>query len=470
MDKVSHAEEAVLHTQSNLTDDVDFAVHSGEQPNNVAVTSPAPMSTTSTTKIGLRSLFHLPSGAKGKDHAGGHEKPENGAPGYSKTASMLKLAGLARLKPIQRPGRHARLSKVPEKFDIETSAGKTGKTSVITVLRADRTTKTYHGAEAVYADREWFARACANKEFFWVDVSAPNTDDLAVMEDLFHVHPLTTEDVLGTFTREKVETYDLYLFVVLQAPAGTDSYNRQEQNIHICTYDTFALTFHAHAAQPIEKTLSDFCHNNSPLQADWVLYSIIDTTTDLLEPEANAIEGEVDAIDEMIFSLGQQDQADALRRIDMACKQLSSLNQRLKPKRDLLAILAGAGRDLPAHVSRETMLYLRDTLDLVRQLMGKVEASRTVINGTQASYFAQINVEMSAYQHQSSEAMGKLAVASVVFLPLTLVAGMFGQNVRVPFQGGEDGIETNTTFIVICVLNVVMAGAIVAWAKRAKLI
>jgi Mg2+ and Co2+ transporter CorA len=52
---------------------------------------------------------------------------------------------------------------------------------------------------------------------FWLDICQPDVQDMRMLEDVFGIHPLTTEDILTADTREKCEMYPNYLFMCVRA-------------------------------------------------------------------------------------------------------------------------------------------------------------------------------------------------------------------------------------------------------------
>ena len=52
----------------------------------------------------------------------------------------------------------------------------------------------------------------------WVNVERPSPNDRAWLEAEFGFHPLDFEDVFSRNQRPKLDTYDEYLFIVMQFP------------------------------------------------------------------------------------------------------------------------------------------------------------------------------------------------------------------------------------------------------------
>ena len=67
----------------------------------------------------------------------------------------------------------------------------------------------------------------------------------------------------------------------------------------------------------------------------------------------------------------------------------------------------------------------------------------------------------SAISHRSNEVFRILTAFSVMFLPLTLIASIWGMNVRVP---GEQNMTA--FYVVIAFMVVVLVGVIVYFRKR----
>ena len=85
------------------------------------------------------------------------------------------------------------------------------------------------------------------------------------------LHPLTSEDVLTDFTREKIESYENYLFVVIEALSAGD----QVENVFVVVYGEFVVTFHARPTALVDTVISELSAKDAFLRSDWVLYIIV---------------------------------------------------------------------------------------------------------------------------------------------------------------------------------------------------
>jgi magnesium transporter len=59
---------------------------------------------------------------------------------------------------------------------------------------------------------------------------------------------------------------------------------------------------------------------------------------------------------------------------------------------------------------------------------------RDTINNVQSGYMTKLSVDMLKHSNAMSRSMRAMSSVSTIFLPLSLIAGLWGMNVRVPGQ------------------------------------
>jgi Mg2+ and Co2+ transporter CorA len=91
-------------------------------------------------------------------------------------------------------------------------------------------------------------------ETIWIDVQAPTATDLKFLENVFELHPLTTEDLADLTLHEKYETYDDYMFVVFGAQIDDrrDSAMIRKTPINVIVFSNLVLTTHWYPIQGLD--------------------------------------------------------------------------------------------------------------------------------------------------------------------------------------------------------------------------
>src|SRR3954449_9842164 len=94
--------------------------------------------------------------------------------------------------------------------------------------------------------------AKAEKEGFWLDITAPDDEDYRVLQEVFGFHPLTIEDVRHQNQRPKLEEYPGYSFVVLfVADRKNDELLFREHHLYVAPH--YLVTVHQELAPELDQ-------------------------------------------------------------------------------------------------------------------------------------------------------------------------------------------------------------------------
>lgn len=313
---------------------------------------------------------------------------------------------------------------------------------------------------------------------FWIDVVAPNVEDLSRLGSTFGVHPLSTEDIQMNDSREKCEVFERYLFLCIQTcnqkfsnEGGNGSPTRRSEDLsptstlYILIFPRYIISLHQQPIPHIRRVLRRLYGlktSQLDLSADWVMYSLFDDTVDEFMPQMQSLELEVDTIDELVLFLTHTEQSDMLRRIGRARKRVTHLQRLLKPKIEILKVLT---KRSPDFLRDHTLIYMRDVNDHVLTHLQNLEQYNETLNRSHSNYLAQINIELSEASNRMNIVMKKLTAAAALVLPLSLISGIWGMNVPVPGQIDIDGYASLIPFTVI-VTSMVIIMAIMFYIGR----
>jgi magnesium transporter len=308
----------------------------------------------------------------------------------------------------------------------------------------------------------------------WIDIQYPSSRVLKKLAKKLDIHPLTIEDCLHhRETREKNEFFDDYRFIVLNEihfPPGSNELEKLPINI-ILTQNT-VITTHLGPVKTIDQVLDRLRQLvGRRRHSDWVLYAVFDSIIDMFWTYVQQGIMEASSLDDLVLILSAHEQNDLLRRIGMARRRVMYLRAQLLRKKDLLlGLLAKSHAQKknqidPTSLSRNTKVYLRDVLDHVTTMLEDVESTKEAIGNLNAIYLARVSIEVARVSNRMNSVMKTYSAVATIFLPLTLVTGLFGMNVRVP--GGDITGEIAWFFVI---LGAIVAGGVVALSlfKRFK--
>jgi len=262
----------------------------------------------------------------------------------------------------------------------------------------------------------------------WVDLSNPTEAEGRILTDVFHFHELSIEDALGEVLHPKIEPYDGYLYIVLHAidfQASQHEFKTHEVDFFLG--DRFLVTVHDEHSRSIERLLH-VCDKHDFILAegtDAMLHRILDSIVDNYRPEVDKLEQRLDEVEQRIF---EQSGTHDIRRILMLKRDVGSLRRVVTPQRDVVARLAR--REFPM-IGEQVVYRFRDVYDHLVRLAEEASIFQDRVTGL-------LDAHLSFTSNRLNQVMKVLTIISTVFMPLTVLTGMFGMNVTLPsFPGGE---------------------------------
>jgi magnesium transporter len=284
----------------------------------------------------------------------------------------------------------------------------------------------------------------------WVSLDAPTHDEAASLADRFGWHALDLEDVLSKRQRPKIDEYPEYLFVVLHFPV----YDKTIQRLNAAELDVFLgqdylVTLPNVELLPVSR-LFNRCLHDEQLRDDlfakgsgYLLYHVLDDLFDYCFPILDKIAHKLDRIEDEMFE-GRSEEA--VRDISNVKQEIISYRKIIKPERATLRVLERhTARFLPV----ELELYFDDIVDAAERIWDLLDNFKEVVEALEST-------NESVISHQQNYRIQILTVVSVIMLPLTLIASIFGMNVQVP--GESELAPFWAIFAIIVVLGLAMLG------------
>ena len=275
-------------------------------------------------------------------------------------------------------------------------------------------------------DPAWLAPE--SKVTFWVDLAAPTPEDGRLLADVFHFHPLAIEDALSAIHHPKIESYDGYLYLILH---GID-FQEEEHWFATRDVDFFLGRNHLVTVQDGDSLsiagLKEVCDRHDRVLAEGpaaLLHRIVDSMVDSYRPEIEGLEKAMNELEDQAI-LGRR--TDLVRDILALKRDLASLRRVVIPQRDAVGRLAR--REFPA-ISDELAYRFRDVYDHLVRLSDEATLLQDRVTGI-------LEAHLSTISNRLNLVMKVLTVMSTIFLPLTVLTGMWGMNIPLPmFPGGE---------------------------------
>src|SRR5918995_1549547 len=289
----------------------------------------------------------------------------------------------------------------------------------------------------------------------WINIERPRPVDQVWLEEHFDFHPLDYEDVFSRNQRPKVDEYDEYLFIVLHFPR----YDKRAPRLNAAELDLFVgpdylITIQNEPLQAVQY-LFDRVRASEELRDDlfskgpgYLLYRIVDDSVDASFPMLRKMGNKLERIEEEIFE-GEQT-SEIVRDISNVKQEIINFRKIVRPQRSAFRDLE---RTKTRYIAEDLDIYFDDINDASERVWDMLENYKEVVEGLEST-------NESAIAHRTNETFNVLTAISVIVLPLTLVASIWGMNVGVP------GEQDHTAFWVIMGFMVALLGGMIAYFRR----
>jgi magnesium transporter len=257
--------------------------------------------------------------------------------------------------------------------------------------------------------------------FVWIGLHEPGEDLLREVQAEFGLHDLAVEDAHAAHQRPKLERYDESLFVVLR----TVQVNRDTRRIefgetHLFVGPKYVVSVrhgpslgYAHVRARCEATPRLLTKGPG-----FVLYALMDFVVDHYFPIVEALEDELEAVEDQIF--GEAFNRETTRRIYELKRDLLEFKRAVSPLVDVCNRLMRFDLEL---IPEDTRPYFRDVYDHVIRINEMVDALRELLTTA-------LEANLSLISVSQNEAMKRLAGWAAIIAVPTMIAGIYGMNFK----------------------------------------
>src|SRR3954453_3221295 len=289
----------------------------------------------------------------------------------------------------------------------------------------------------------------------WINSERPRAVDRAWLEERYDFHPLDYEDVFSRNQRPKVDEYDGYLFVVLHFPRFDKAVGRlNAAELDVFVGPDYIVTLPNERLDAAEY-LFERCRTREEIRDQlfakgpgYLLYKIVDDCVDASFPMLNKIGNKLERLEDDIFE--EERTREVVRDISDVKQEIINFRKVIRPQRAALRDLERTKRYIPDDLD----VYFDDINDANERIWDMLENFKEVSEALEAT-------NESALSHRLNDVLRVLTAMSVIFLPLTLIAGVFGMNVKVPGSG-----NVHAFWLIMGLMVVIVIGMVAFFRRR----
>lgn len=295
-------------------------------------------------------------------------------------------------------------------------------------------------------------KTLSQDQLTWVNIDRMDDEATQFLKQNYNFHPLDFEDLQSEQQTPKLDTYNNYLFLVLQFPhwqALTQTVVTYE--IDAFVGDNYLITIQHDKSKEV-KNFFYRCMNNRKIKADWMsgssgylLYRLIEALYENTRPILNNIGKQTSLVEQEIFS-GEQDTT-IIKKLAAHRRNILNFRRILEPQRYLVGTLSHIRKSF---LNEGLSLYFDNINDYLSNTWAIIETYKETIDGLQVTVESLIN-------RRINKLITVLTVFSVSLLPLTLLSSIYGMNIALPFQNQPHYIWIVFIAITVAILITIMA-------------
>jgi magnesium transporter len=280
----------------------------------------------------------------------------------------------------------------------------------------------------------------------WFDVRDPASPELDELARRFGLHELQIEDCRHRPQRAKVEEHDAYIFIVLKHLHSNG--DLEFDDLDVFFGPDYMITVHAADCVPIAK-LRARIEQEHVERLDKLFYMLVDQVVDEYLPVLDTLAEEISDIETEVLD---RPAPEVLARIFALKRKLIEFRRIAGNMREVVNSLMRREHGL---LGDDLDPYFRDIYDHLVRTVEFIESYRDLLTGS-------LDIYLSAVANRTNEVMKVLTIWGTIALPLVIITGFFGMNLKLPWMENPHGT------IYACLLMVASTVIVLAYFKRKK--
>ncbi len=289
-------------------------------------------------------------------------------------------------------------------------------------------------------------------EVVWLHcVGIKREKELKKILSTYQIHELVLEDILSVNQRPKIEDYGHYVFYVGNL-FGWKKGHLHAMQISMIFGKNFMLSFQADYSAALLNTQDEIRNNKNNIcqqQSDFLAYCLIDRIIDDYFVILDQFNLKLEKMDNFLLDNNKEN---TLQKIHKLRRESIMLRGALLPMQESLNMVMMGKIGL---FHENTRIFMRDVVDHVAHLVSLLDSTRELIN-------SMMDVYLSFQSNRLNVQMRVLTAITIIFMPLTLIAGIYGMNfTNMPELNWHHGY-----YIVIAIMLAIAVGLVYFFWKR----
>lgn len=288
----------------------------------------------------------------------------------------------------------------------------------------------------------------------WYDTRGMHdTKLIEKISDTYDVHPLVRENAVDVNQRPTYEEFDKGNFIIAKSLLfNSNSLQLEREHVAIYFRKGLLLTFQETESdlfEAVRKRLQTAAGRIRHRGSDYLAYALLDVLADNYYHVLDAIEVQLEALEDRITTAAESQHRSQIHHLK---KEVLQLRKSVVPLREATNAFSKTDSLL---VTDSTQLFVRNLYDQTVHIVESIESYRDMLNSLQDLFISEVSFKMN-------KVIQLLTLISVIFIPLTFLAGIYGMN----FENIPELKAHNGYFILLGVMAVTAVVLLLVFKRK----
>lgn len=235
----------------------------------------------------------------------------------------------------------------------------------------------------------------------------------------FDLDKIILADVMNTGGRPKLEEHTNSIFLSIKmVQVDKDTNEFSVENLSLIITKSVLISFQERKGdvfEPIRERIRNQKKRIRNSGTDYLAFALLDIVVDNYIYAISVLGDKIEELEESLFKNPPKGVIDSINRYK---QQLNLLRRNIKPAHDMILSLAKLESDL---IADSTEIHFNDLLANISLANDYSESYREILND-------HLNIYHTTISSRLNDIMKFLTIFSVIFIPLTFIAGIYGTN------------------------------------------
>ena len=254
----------------------------------------------------------------------------------------------------------------------------------------------------------------------WLNIYGLHDEKLMLdIANQFELDQLILADVMNTHARPKIQEYDNCIYISFKMLQYDESQNRiASENIVILIKENILLLFQEKIGDVFNPVRERVRKNKKRIRGsgtDYLAFALIDVVFDNYNYLISQIGEKIESLEEDLLNNAHES---ILEEINNFKKEIIYLDKSIKPCREIVMELLKMDSEF---LGDKVYVHFEDLKNNINQAIESLQSYREILSDQLMIYHTTISSKLN-------DIIKFLTVFSVIFIPLTFIAGVYGTN------------------------------------------